>query len=128
MRLEAGDVPASYPIAVADAAKVGEICHRWRNYLALGAIGPDLFYMLPDKGYIGTAVHTPQRKPPGQRLHKGAKAYNQDINGLRGAVERSIAHMKTFRILHPDYRRPVTTYETAFHDARALHFFKLSSE
>lgn len=48
MRLEAGEVPASYPIAVSDATKVGEICHRWRNYLAVGAIGPDLFYMLPD--------------------------------------------------------------------------------
>ena len=26
----------------------GELCHTWRNYLALGALGPDLFYMLPD--------------------------------------------------------------------------------
>jgi Zinc dependent phospholipase C len=47
-RLQAGDVPAGYPISVADAAELGEICHTWRNYLALGAIGPDLFYMLPD--------------------------------------------------------------------------------
>jgi hypothetical protein len=48
LRLQAGDVPAGYPISVADSVEVGEICHTWRNYLAIGAIGPDLFYMLPD--------------------------------------------------------------------------------
>lgn len=48
LRLQAGDVPAGYPISVADAVELGGICHTWRNYLALGAIGPDLFYMLPD--------------------------------------------------------------------------------
>ena len=49
--------PGRYPISVADAGELGRICHTWRNYLALGAIGPDLFYMLPDyakrtDGYI----------------------------------------------------------------------------
>jgi Zinc dependent phospholipase C len=48
LRLEAGQVPANFPIDVADAEQIGAICHRWRNYLAVGAIGPDLFYMLPD--------------------------------------------------------------------------------
>jgi hypothetical protein len=48
LRLQAGDVPAGYPISVADAVELGGICHTWRNYLAIGAIGPDLFYMLPD--------------------------------------------------------------------------------
>jgi len=31
-----------------DAPKLSNICYRWRNYYALGAIGPDLFYLLPD--------------------------------------------------------------------------------
>ena len=48
IRLEAGEVPANFPVDAAEARRVGEICHRWRNYLAIGAIGPDLFYMLPD--------------------------------------------------------------------------------
>lgn len=48
IRLEAGDVPANFPIDVAEPKQIGEICHRWRTYLAIGAIGPDLFYMLPD--------------------------------------------------------------------------------
>jgi len=88
----------------------------------------DLPNTIGDKSYIGTGMHTPQRKPPGQRLHKGVKAYNKDINALRSAVERSIAHIKTWRILHTDYRRPLTTYQTTFQAVRALHFFELSSE
>lgn len=88
----------------------------------------DLPNTIGDKGYLGTGMHTPQRKPPGQPLHKGVKAYNKDINRLRAAVERSIGHIKTWRILHTDYRRPLTTYLTAFQAVRALHFFKLSSE
>lgn len=47
-RLRDGDIPSGFPISAAEARDVGEICHTWRNYLALGAIGPDLFYMLPD--------------------------------------------------------------------------------
>ena len=47
-RLRAGELPAGVPIDASEAADLGEICHTWRNYLALGALGPDLFYMLPD--------------------------------------------------------------------------------
>ncbi len=47
-RLRAGDVPPELVIDPADATALGEICHTWRNYLALGSLGPDLFYMLPD--------------------------------------------------------------------------------
>ncbi len=47
-RLRAGTVPPGSGLTPAQAAQVGEICHTWRNYLALGALGPDLFYLLPD--------------------------------------------------------------------------------
>lgn len=70
----------------------------------------DLPNTIGDKGYIGTGIHTPKRKPAGQPLHDTIKAYNKDINSLRSAVERSIAHIKTWRMLHTDYRRPVSTY------------------
>jgi hypothetical protein len=47
-RLRAGDVPADFPGGVAGAQQLGDICHKWRNYLALGALGPDIFFLLPD--------------------------------------------------------------------------------
>jgi len=48
LRLQSGDVPTGFPVSNAEAVELGGMCHTWRNYLALGAIGPDLFYMLPD--------------------------------------------------------------------------------
>ncbi|MDR6970222.1 hypothetical protein [Leifsonia shinshuensis] len=51
-RLRAGQVPPGWGVDSAEAQRVGELCHTWRNYLALGALGPDLFYMLPD--FAGT--------------------------------------------------------------------------
>jgi hypothetical protein len=47
-RLRAGAVPPGFPITAAEAQALGEVCHTWRNYLALGSLGPDLFYLLPD--------------------------------------------------------------------------------
>jgi hypothetical protein len=48
--LRAGQVGPEFPgpLSKERAQELGEICHTWRNYLALGAIGPDMFYLLPD--------------------------------------------------------------------------------
>src|SRR5690349_9631338 len=47
-RLRAGDVPPNFPGGPQHARDLGELAHKWRNYLALGAIGPDIFFLLPD--------------------------------------------------------------------------------
>ena len=56
-RLRDGDIPAAFPITPAQGQVIGEHCHTWRNYLALGALGPDLFYLLPDfKNTMGQVI------------------------------------------------------------------------
>ncbi|GAB3900698.1 hypothetical protein GCM10029964_088440 [Kibdelosporangium lantanae] len=47
-RLRDGDIPSGFPLDPTQAQALGEVCHTWRNYLALGSLGPDLFYLLPD--------------------------------------------------------------------------------
>jgi hypothetical protein len=47
-RLSAGDIPATLNLAAADAARLGNLAHKWRNYYAIGALGQDLFYLMPD--------------------------------------------------------------------------------
>lgn len=79
-----------------------------------------------DKGYLGCGVTTPFRKPPGGTLLDWQKEFNTTVNHHRAAVERAVAHVKTWRILHTDYRRPHHTYPQAFRTVRALHFFKIS--
>lgn len=83
---------------------------------------------IADKGYLGLGILTPVRKPPGRELPPGKKDFNTQVNSLRAVVERAIAHLKTWRILHTDYRRPRASYPTAFNTVRALHFFKLTYE
>ena len=56
-RLRAGDVPPALGLDPAEAMRLGELCHTWRNYLAVGALGPDLFYLLPDyKQPVGSVL------------------------------------------------------------------------
>jgi hypothetical protein len=81
-----------------------------------------------DKGYLGTGLLTPFRKPPGGELLPWQKEFNKQVNALRAPVERAIANLKTWRILHTDYRRPRDSYPTAFNAVRALHFFRLAYE
>lgn len=47
-RLQAGDVPPGLGFGTGEAQALGNIAHKWRNYLAIGSLGPDLFYLLPD--------------------------------------------------------------------------------
>jgi hypothetical protein len=79
---------------------------------------------IADKGYIGTGILTPYRKPPGGQLLDWQKEFNKQINKLRYVVERAIANFKTWRIMHTDYRRPLSTYDATFRMVRALAFFK----
>jgi hypothetical protein len=83
---------------------------------------------MADKGYLGTGMLTPFRKPAGGELLTWHKEFNTTINSLRAVVERAIANVKTWRILHTDYRRPLKSYERAFRAVRGLMFFKMTYE
>jgi hypothetical protein len=78
---------------------------------------------LSDGGYRGKHLVSPIRKPNRGELLPWHKEYNRSISKLRAAVERGIAHFKTWRTMHTDYRRPRHTYPQAFRAVRALHFF-----
>ncbi len=47
-RLRNGNVPTGTALTPAQATALGKTAYEWRNYLALGAIGPDIFFLLPD--------------------------------------------------------------------------------
>lgn len=83
--------------------------------------------VLGDKGFIGTDyITTPVRKPQNRDLYVREQEYNSQISSLRSPVERAVAHLKTWRILFTDYRRPLETFMTSFRAAIGLFFFKES--
>lgn len=84
----------------------------------------DLVNTIGDKGYIGLGVQTPTRKPAGGELVGHQVDTNTTINSLRAAVERAIAHIKTWKILHTDYRRPLKTFESTLDAVVGLICFR----
>src|ERR1039457_7120169 len=84
------------------------------------------FSGIGDKGYQGSGYITPIKKPQHRELLEWERQFNADMSRLRAPVERVIAHIKSWRILHTDYRRPLRTYLTSFRAAIGLYFFKLA--
>lgn len=77
-----------------------------------------------DKGYIGLGMITPMRKPAGGELHESQKQFNTQVNSIRYKIERTIANLKTWRILHTDYRRPLRTFAETISTVIALEFYR----
>ena len=86
--------------------------------------GIDPSRWIADKGYIGRGMITPHKKPPNGELDEKAKEENRSVNRIRQVVERTIAHIKSWRILHTPYRRPLETFEQTITAALALYAFK----
>ena len=89
------------PCAAADCLT----CHRPTS--RKGASPPQ---HIGDKGYIGLGMITPKRKPANLPLYPDDKAYNTTVNQVRYRIERVIANIKTWRVLHTGYRRPLETF------------------
>ena len=67
---------------------------------------------------------TPHKKPPNGELSEAAQEANKSVNQIRQVVEQTIAHIKAWRILHTDYRRPLHTFEQTITAALSLYVFK----
>ncbi|MFW0181854.1 transposase family protein [Rothia sp. P5766] len=77
---------------------------------------------LADKGYVGLNLATPTKRRPGQRLSREQKENNRVLNRLRSVVERVIAQVKSWRVLHTGFRRPLSSYGQVFSVVRGLLF------
>jgi hypothetical protein len=76
-----------------------------------------------DKGYVGNDMITPVKKPAHRGLPDWEKEFNTGVNKIRYQIERTIANLKTWRILHTDYRRPLSTFNATISTVIALHFY-----
>jgi hypothetical protein len=77
-----------------------------------------------DKGYVGLGMLTPIKKPPHRDLLGWEKEFNTAINRIRWRIEQAIANLKTWRILHTDYRRPLSTFADTISAVVGLQFYR----
>ena len=75
-----------------------------------------------DKGYVGLGMITPVKKPVYGELTDSDRRNNTIINRVRYLIERVIANIKIWRVLHTDYRRPYDTFETTIQAVTGLIF------
>ena len=79
---------------------------------------------LADKGYIGLGLATPVRRSKARRMPADVKVVNRFINSRRSVVERVIAQVKTWRVLHTGFRRPLGVYLRVFSSGAGADFFR----
>lgn len=79
---------------------------------------------LGNKGYIGLGMITPKRKPIHRPFVEKEKDFNRQVNQIRYQIERTIANLKTWRILHTDYRRPYKTFSETIAAVIGLEFYR----
>lgn len=103
----------------AAAFHLSGIAERWAGHLT-----PDGPGMIGDCGYQGVGPITPHKKPPGADLTTVQKTCNQSINRLRAAVERSIAHLKNWKILKTGYHRIMTDFPDVLRTVTGLEIFR----
>ena len=74
---------------------------------------------------------TPVRKPPGADLADSDVEFNTDLSGLRAAVERAVAQLKTWRMLSEEggrYRTPIEKFTSMLEAITGLLFFAVAYE
>jgi hypothetical protein len=81
-----------------------------------------------DLGYTGVEGITivPFRTPPGGKLHDTQAAFNTALSKIRAAIERAVAHLKTWRMLSEEggrYRPPISKYQEMLQAIIGLIFF-----
>jgi hypothetical protein len=81
--------------------------------------------MTGDKGYLGTGLITPDRKPPGQELTEAQKAYNRSVNRIRAAAERGIAHIKNWKVLKTGYRGRLSEFPDLLRTVTRLEIYRV---
>jgi hypothetical protein len=96
------------------------IAQRWATHYAPG--GPGL---TGDKGYQGTGINTPYKKPPGRELTAVQQSCNTAINRIRAAVERAIAHLKSWKVLKTGFRRSLDQFPTVLRVVTKLEVFRV---
>jgi hypothetical protein len=105
-----GDLAAIGPVPIPGAR------HDAHAYAASGL--KDLMHgihQLADLGYVGVegVDLVPHRRLPGRELPEHHKRDNALLSGVRAAVERAVAHVKSWRILSEEggrYRAPLEKF------------------
>lgn len=78
---------------------------------------------MSDQGYVGLGLATPARGNKAGKASRDVKVVNRFINARRVVVERVIAQVKTWRVVHTGFRRLLGVYGRVFAVVRGGVFY-----
>lgn len=112
-----GDIPVHGARHDAHAYAASGLAHALRE-----------IHSLADLGYVGVdgIDIAPIKKMPGRELHPTDTEFNTELSSIRAAVERAVAHLKTWRMLSEEggrYRPPISKYASMLKAVIGLIFF-----
>ena len=116
------DVGDPCPGAMHDsrAFEASGIAERWARHYETGGFG-----MTGDKGYQGTGVKTPYKKPRGRELGDVRRSCNKSLNSLRAAVERAIEYLKCWKVLKTGFRRSLEEFPQVLRTVTKLEMYRV---
>jgi DDE superfamily endonuclease/Helix-turn-helix of DDE superfamily endonuclease len=115
-----GAKPRRVRVAAVSGAFPGKT-HDKKVYDATRVVGPPGARRTGDTGYVGTALETPTRRPPGGTLTARQKAGNRRVSRRRIVVEHGIGKMKVWRIAAERYRNPRRRHTLIMKNVAGLH-------
>jgi hypothetical protein len=115
-----GAKPRGVRIAAVSAAFPGKV-HDKKVYDATRVVCPPGAKRTGDSGYVGTALQTPAKRPPGGELTARRKAGNRRLSRRRIVAEHGIGKMKVWRIAAERYRNPVGRHTLIMKNVAGLH-------
>lgn len=115
-----GAKPRRLRIAAVSGTFPGK-AHDKRVYDATRVLCPPGVRRTGDAGYLGTALETPARRPPGGRLSARQRAGNRRLARRRVAAEHGIGKLKIWRIAAERYRNPIRRHTLILKNVAGLH-------
>jgi hypothetical protein len=107
-------------VAAVSASFPGRV-HDKKVYDATRVVCPPGAKRTGDTGYVGTALETPAKRPPGGALTARQKAGNRRLSRRRIVAEHGIGKMKVWRIAAERYRNPVSRHTLVMKNVAGLH-------
>ena len=102
--------------------------HSYKKHWLIRLYATLALHCTADKGYVGLGCNTPFKKRPGKPLLGWQRRFNKGINQIRYVIERSIAHLKVWRILSIPCRLPQPTTIRAINVIRKIMFYQPPAE
>ncbi|RPF21458.1 transposase family protein [Myceligenerans xiligouense] len=98
----------------------------WADQITTARAGNELLAVFADSAYVKHTRLTPRPKKKDEPRTEADREWNRKIASMRAPVERTIAHLKQWKILSTGYRGRLSELPSVIHAITNLEFYRQS--